>query len=266
MMDPSGGTGGTPEAGTEMVANSGGDTTTPTEGQATSAAGSGTPSPPTATPAEGEAGLDQTSSSSTGAAGVEGPGAEGGEGASPQSQVLVKDPDAIKLFVGQVPKDMNEDALRPIFSEFGDIFDLMVIRDKSTGAHRGCAFLTYCQRASAEACVAQLHGQRKLVNAQNPLQVRPAEGQAERENKLFVGMVPKSADEDAIRQVFQGFGDIKEIHIIRNQDGSNKGCAFLKFMERGAAMNAIAELNEKFTMEGGPRPLVVKFADNKRGG
>ncbi|CAM9655730.1 unnamed protein product, partial [Phaeothamnion confervicola] len=180
--------------------------------------------------------------------------------------LLRKDDNALKLFVGQqVPKAMDETALRPILQEFGDIFDLAVIRDKQTGVHRGCAFVTFCQRASAEACIAALHGQRKLPGAQNPLQVRAAEGQAERENKLFVGMVPKAADEDAIRAVFAQFGDIREVHVIRNTDGSNKGCAFVKFVDRGAALEAIDALHEKCTMEGGPRPLVVKFADNKRG-
>ena len=33
-------------------------------------------------------------------------------------------------------------------------------------------------------------------------QVRPAEGHSERDNKLFVGMVPKTADEAELRDVF----------------------------------------------------------------
>ncbi|CAM9762297.1 unnamed protein product [Choristocarpus tenellus] len=180
--------------------------------------------------------------------------------------LIHKDADAIKLFVGQVPKSMNEDDLRPVFEEFGEIFDLAVIRDKVSGMHRGCAFLTYCSRSSADAAIAALHGQRRLQRATNPLQVRPAEGQAEQENKLFVGMAPKSADEDDIRAVFFPYGTIREIHVIRNQDGSNKGCAFVKFSTRESALRAIEDLHENYTMKGGPRPLVVKFADNKRGG
>lgn len=100
---------------------------------------------------------------------------------------------------------------------------------------------------------------------QNPLQVRPAEGQAEQENKLFVGMAPKSANEDEIRAVFASYGTLREIHVIRNQDGTNKGCAFVKYTTRQSALDAIEALHEQYTMQGGPRPLVVKFADNKRG-
>jgi CUG-BP- and ETR3-like factor len=51
--------------------------------------------------------------------------------------LIRKDPDAIKLFIGQVPKTMDADALRPLFAEFGEVFDLAIIRDKQTGMHRG---------------------------------------------------------------------------------------------------------------------------------
>ncbi len=85
-----------------------------------------------------------------------------------------KDEDAVKLFVGQIPKDMEEEALRPVFAEYGTIFDLTVIRDKATGQHRGCAFLTYTSKVAAEKALEALHNKRKLPKAQNPLQVRPS--------------------------------------------------------------------------------------------
>lgn len=105
----------------------------------------------------------------------------------------------------------------------------------------------------------------RTPQGQNPLQVRPAEGQAEQENKLFVGMAPKSATEEDIRAVFEPYGTLREIHVIRNQDGTNKGCAFVKYTTRQSALEAIECLHNQHTMQGGPRPLVVKFADNKRG-
>ena len=171
---------------------------------------------------------------------------------------------AIKLFVGQIPKDIGEDHLRPIFEKYGEIFELAVIRDRHTGAHRGCAFLTYKNKESGDMAIRELHNRMLLPKAHNPLQVKPAAGRAERENKLFVGMMPRSASEPDVGAVFSRFGEIREIYIIRDQDGASKGCAFLKFKNRSSALAAIRELNDKYTMEGAPRPLIVKFADNKR--
>lgn len=84
----------------------------------------------------------------------------------------------VKLFVGQVPRTMEEDDLRPVLEAFGPVEDLVIIRDKLTGAHRGCAFASFFTREAAEQAIAELHNKVTLPQSINPLQVRPAEGQA----------------------------------------------------------------------------------------
>ncbi|KAG3082002.1 hypothetical protein PI124_g19189 [Phytophthora idaei] len=173
----------------------------------------------------------------------------------------------VKLFVGQVPRTMEEDDLRPVLEVFGPLEDLVIIRDKITGAHRGCAFASYFTRDAAEKAVQELHNKVTLPQSINPLQVRPAEGQAgaSQEHKLFIGMIPKTADEGAIREVFELFGTIEEVYILRHPaTGQSKGCAFLKFKERSSALAAIEEVNGIVTMDRGTSPLVVKFADSRR--
>ncbi|CAK4068010.1 unnamed protein product [Aphanomyces euteiches] len=175
--------------------------------------------------------------------------------------------DAVKLFVGQVPRTMDEEELRPVLEAFGPLYDLVIIRDKISGAHRGCAFVTYCTRDAAEAAIDTLHNQVTLPMSTNPLQVRPAEGQAgaSQEHKLFIGMIPKHADEADIRAVFESHGEIEEIYILRHPGtGQSKGCAFLKYKDRHAASTAIDSINGNVTMDRGTAPLVVKFADSRR--
>jgi RNA recognition motif-containing protein len=78
----------------------------------------------------------------------------------------------------------------------------------------------------------------------NPLQVRFAETQVDRDNKLFIGMLPKTMVEQDLHEMFRIYGELREVHVIRGPEGGAKGCAFVKFVEREAALAAIENLND----------------------
>ena len=84
------------------------------------------------------------------------------------------------------------------------------------------------------------------------------------ENKLFIGMLSRKASEEEVRELFAPFGEIREIYMIRNADGTSKCAAFLRFVKRESAIQAIENLHNNIVMDGSARPLIVKFADNKQ--
>lgn len=85
---------------------------------------------------------------------------------------------------------------------------------------------------------------------------------SERENKVFVGMLPKVLNEMDLQDMFSCYGELREVHLMRNQEGSSKGCAFVKFARRESANRAIEYLHD-VVPSGSTRPLVVKFANSK---
>ncbi|XP_063969799.1 CUGBP Elav-like family member 1 isoform X25 [Lytechinus pictus] len=103
----------------------------------------------------------------------------------------------------------------------------------------------------------------------HPIQMKPADCEglnslAVEERKLFVGMLSKKCDESDVRIMFSAFGSIEECHILRDQMGGHKGCAFVTFATRQMALNGIRSMHQSRIMDGCTSKLVVKFADTQK--
>ncbi|XP_040269215.1 CUGBP Elav-like family member 2 isoform X22 [Bufo bufo] len=179
------------------------------------------------------------------------------------------DPDAIKMFVGQIPRSWSEKELKDLFEPYGAVYQINVLRDRSQNPpqSKGCCFVTFYTRKAALEAQNALHNIKTLPGMHHPIQMKPADSEksnAVEDRKLFIGMVSKKCNENDIRVMFSPFGQIEECRILRGPDGLSRGCAFVTFSTRAMAQNAIKAMHQSQTMEGCSSPIVVKFADTQK--
>ncbi|XP_030073081.1 CUGBP Elav-like family member 2 isoform X3 [Microcaecilia unicolor] len=179
------------------------------------------------------------------------------------------DPDAIKMFVGQIPRSWSEKELKELFEPYGAVYQINVLRDRSQSPpqSKGCCFVTFYTRKAALEAQNALHNIKTLPGMHHPIQMKPADSEksnAVEDRKLFIGMVSKKCNENDIRVMFSSFGQIEECRILRGPDGLSRGCAFVTFSTRAMAQNAIKAMHQSQTMEGCASPIVVKFADTQK--
>jgi RNA recognition motif-containing protein len=82
-----------------------------------------------------------------------------------------------KLYVGNLPYSLNQDGLKELFSQAGELTEAVVIADKFSGRSKGFGFVTMTDDAAAEKAVEMFNGKevegRPLtVNVARPMQKR----------------------------------------------------------------------------------------------
>ncbi|MFZ6000403.1 MAG: RNA recognition motif domain-containing protein [Bacteroidota bacterium] len=79
----------------------------------------------------------------------------------------------MNLFVGNISKTANDDAVRALFSEFGEVASVKLLTDKYTGESRGFAFVDMNNDAQAQTAMqklsnAEFFGRRLVVSKARP--------------------------------------------------------------------------------------------------
>ncbi|KAL2323605.1 hypothetical protein Fmac_027984 [Flemingia macrophylla] len=85
-----------------------------------------------------------------------------------------------KLFIGMLPKNISEAEVSDLFSKYGTIKDLQILRG-SQQTSKGCAFLKYETKEQADAALEAINGKHKIEGSSVPLVVKWADTEKERQ-------------------------------------------------------------------------------------
>lgn len=82
-----------------------------------------------------------------------------------------------KLYVGNLPYGVNDESLKALFAESGEVVEAKVITDKFSGRSKGFGFVTMKDDAQAEKAIAdvnnkEVEGRPIKVNVARPMRER----------------------------------------------------------------------------------------------
>ena len=85
--------------------------------------------------------------------------------------------DTKKLYVGNLPWSMSDTSLREIFSQFGEIVEVVVISDRMTGRSKGFGFVTFGTEEQAAEAMKEMNekdieGRKLIVTVAKPQEKR----------------------------------------------------------------------------------------------
>jgi cold-inducible RNA-binding protein len=82
--------------------------------------------------------------------------------------------------------------------------------------------------------------------------------------RLYVGNLNYNTNDQALRDAFAEFGDVKDVKVIIDREtGRSKGFGFVEFANEADAQNAVTQMNGQ-DLDG--RSLRVNEAEDRRGG
>nr|XP_009301609.1 CUGBP Elav-like family member 1 isoform X9 [Danio rerio] len=85
--------------------------------------------------------------------------------------------------------------------------------------------------------------------------------------KMFVGQIPRTWSEDQLRELFEPYGAVYEINVLRDRSQNppqSKGCCFVTYYTRKSALEAQNALHNMKILPGMHHPIQMKPADSEK--
>ncbi|XP_022525431.1 DAZ-associated protein 1 isoform X5 [Astyanax mexicanus] len=155
-----------------------------------------------------------------------------------------------KLFVGGLDWSTTQETLRNYFSQYGEVVDCVIMKDKSTNQSRGFGFVKFkdpnCVRTVLDTKPHNLDGRNIDPKPCTPRGMQPEKTRAKdgwvstlekggksdsnKSKKIFVGGIPHNCGEPELRDYFNRFGVVTEVVMIYDAEKQRpRGFGFITF-------------------------------------
>lgn len=177
-------------------------------------------------------------------------------------------PEEAKLFVGNLPYDVDSQALAMLFEQAGTVEISEVIYNRDTDQSRGFGFVTMSTVEEAEKAVEkfnsfEVNGRRLTVNRAAPRGSRPERQPRvyDAAFRIYVGNLPWDVDSGRLERLFSEHGKVVDARVVSDREtGRSRGFGFVQMSNENEVNVAIAALDGQ-NLEG--RAIKVNVAEER---
>ncbi|XP_058114782.1 28 kDa ribonucleoprotein, chloroplastic-like [Magnolia sinica] len=181
-------------------------------------------------------------------------------------------PEDAKIFVGNLPFDVDSEKLAQLFEKAGVVEVAEVIYNRETDQSRGFGFVTMSTVQEAEKVVEMfncydLNGRLLTVNKASPrgspqgsqlTQVRADLGP---DHRIYVGNLPWQVDNARLEQIFSEHGKVVDARVVYDREtGRSRGFGFVRMSTKNELDDAVAALDGQ-SLDG--RSIRVNIAEER---
>merc|ERR1719495_2279724 len=136
------------------------------------------------------------------------------------------------MFIGGLSWQTTPESVREYFSQFGDVAEVMVMKDPATRRSRGFGFITFSNPGSVNKVLAypahQLDG--KLIEPKVAVPRKSNPKLVMRTKKIFVGGLSATTSLEDIKAYFEQFSKVKESMLAYDKvTNRHRGFGFVTF-------------------------------------
>merc|ERR1719458_1995815 len=171
------------------------------------------------------------------------------------------------VFIKNLDKAIDNKAMYDTFSAFGNILSCKVAQDPSNGESKGYGFVHFETEEAALSAIQKvngmlLNGKKVFVGRFVPRKDREIElgEKAKMFTNVFIKNLSEDVEEGALLEMFEAFGKITSLKVMKGEDNKSKGFGFVSYEDSTHAEAACNDLDGK-EIEG--KPIYVGRAQKK---
>ncbi|KAM3850471.1 polyadenylate-binding protein 1A-like isoform 1-T1 [Diretmus argenteus] len=154
------------------------------------------------------------------------------------------------LFISNLDKSIDNNALYDTFSVFGNILSSKVVCDEN--GSKGYGFVHFETHEEAERAIEKMNGillkdRKVFVGRFKSRNEREAElGACAREfTNVYINNFGEDMDDEKLKEIFGKYGPAQSIRVMTDDGGKSKGFGFVNFERHEDAQKAVDDMNGK---------------------